>query len=298
MAWTIVETPKAKYVLLFSWHNYKPLAVPSIEFDCLVLESGSGNPKQAPETIKSIQYRKLTEKAVKEKKPVWLTDVELTEKAYARSNRGTELRPYVANTLGGIGLATILKQIHSTNKKPTRRKFLKSAAGILLTAPAIRELIPEMTIINMQSHNNQIQFGILWQLDAKYNELISGKGMLEIRNAISAEKTESFLAPRLREELGRKPVIAMAWGSAHYGIKSILENPQERHRILRENKIGEYVKKSYPRSLRIHLDQNGEVIKIEEFKGTLKIPKAKPKTKPKLTRRAFLRRHFGSRRKV
>ena len=67
---------------------------------------------------------------------------------------------------------------------------------------------------------------------SKINELTAGKGMTVVRNAISAEKTETFIAPRLRQQLGRKPVIVMVWGKAHYGVKSMLKNPEKRKRIL------------------------------------------------------------------
>ncbi len=50
----------------------------------------------------------------------------------------------------------------------------------------------------------------------------------ELRNAVCARKTEEFIAPQLKERLGRKPKIGIVYGALHAGIKLDLKHKKMR----------------------------------------------------------------------
>lgn len=210
---------------------------------------------------------------MKEQKEIWLTDVPLTEKSRRRLNAGINTNMTISSITALGSLATFITALTKlARKKITKRKFIKLLAlGAGLVSPITRQILTK----ELRTHDSKIKFHTLWNLDNKIDELIGGKGVTKIRNAITAEKTESFVASHLRQKLNRKPVIAMVWGFTHYGVKRLLENPIERKRILKENNLEKYVKKDYPKSFRIHFDANGKVSKIE-VKETLKVNKKKP----------------------
>ena len=301
MAWTVVETPNAKYVLMFSYHDMT-LAVPPHKFDCLVFE-GQGVEtaakgiagKRIELSNTNIQYEKLYEEAIRKGKQIWITDADVTEKSLSKYQKGEQIVRYgsIASWLAGLGI--VAKQLHNTKtKKPTRRKFLKTLTGIGLMSLGLPRIL-NSPILGLRSHNTEIKMGFLWDLNTRYyTELTYGKGVVEIRNAITAEKTETFLAPKLRQELGRKPVIAMAWGVGHYGVKRLLENPLLRKRILEKNNLEKYVKGDYSQSFKIHLDQNGRLVRVEEFTETMRRQKKK-KAKPRRSlKEPISRRALGS----
>ncbi len=47
---------------------------------------------------------------------------------------------------------------------------------------------------------------------------------LELRNSIAAKKIEEYVAPELRERLGRKPNIVLVYGAGHSGLKEDLQH--------------------------------------------------------------------------
>jgi len=75
MAWTTVETPNAKYVLIFGHHKLKiPYEKSPIKYDALVLET-SGVSRVFSYGIKEAQpYKNLINQAIKNQKQIWLTD--------------------------------------------------------------------------------------------------------------------------------------------------------------------------------------------------------------------------------
>lgn len=63
----------------------------------------------------------------------------------------------------------------------------------------------------------------------------------EARNAISAEKLETIVAPRMKRELGRKPLILIQMGAGHSGIVDMLRDVEERRKTLHE--LGPLIRK-------------------------------------------------------
>jgi len=145
---------------------------------------------------------------------------------------------------------------------------------------AVNPILVPMELINLALdigtiHKKEIKHHKYWSVNAKLTEFFTKKGLVKIRNAITTEKCESVIAPLLHKELARKPVIAMAWGIAHYGIKRLLENPNERHKILLKNKLNTFVREDFPGSVRFWLSKKGQPSRIEEFPKTIDIEKLK-----------------------
>jgi len=75
--------------------------------------------------------------------------------------------------------------------------------------------------------------------DSNLDDIIAAAGMfpptpvLEFRNALIAAKLEDYLAPQLKDKLGRKPHLAIIYGAAHAGIKHDLLDKNRRDKVLR-----------------------------------------------------------------
>lgn len=297
MAYTIVETPNAKYLLVFGKHSIENLP-PALNFDALVIEGTTeGTPKSAMNEPKDPHY--LINNAVAKGKEIWLVDPNHNEETLRkyrqtlRENTPTKVKGRIT-TIGNLlslGSAFSYLGIKAKSKNPIPRR---QAVKTILTALALG-LIPQVpsklakkVIDGPKINDGEIKNDLFWDLFARAQEKIYGKEMILIRNAIVAEKSEFFLAPRLREKLGRKPVIAMNWGAGHYGIKGLLKNSKKRNKILRKNKLEKYSTNDYWKSYRIHTDSKGHIIKVEEFKNTINLKK-NPKRKPQISRRQFFK---------
>ncbi len=306
MSWTIVETKNAKYVLVFGVHDNWSSEVSPIKPDALVIETGEVKRGDFYEFLFQRQHGLLLNQAFQAKAEIWFTDVPPTEKSLRRGDMG-KAGLKIFQGLAGISAAASYyalrqrreKKRASQEKRPprklTRRDLFRMAVfgGIGFLAPN-RFLAFEQSHVRL--HQSEIKNEKYWHLMTKLEDVVGGKGIMEIRNAITAEKSESFLAPRLNQKLNRKPVIVMVWGLGHYGVKELLEKPEKRRAILMKNKLEEFVEKGYPHSFRVKIPEKlSEKVEFEEFHETLK-PRERPNPQASLNRREILRRAFGRRR--
>jgi len=278
MAHISFETPNAKYILLLSAHCQTTEESPS-NFDAIILESGSLAPE---EVAKSIQYTKLINQAVKNNSQIWLTDADLSKLAYARTLLGA------VATAGSAAEGVVLLQNSLSKDKMSRRKFLMGI-GLLLPYFALQSSI----FHNL--HKGEIKHEKFWDANAEITAPLLGKGIAVIRNLLTAEKCESFIAPSLRQTLGKKPTIAMVWGSAHFGIMGLLKNPKRRQTLLKKYDLSKYLSGDYRASQRLILDAKGQIKKVQTFKDTLKQKEQeaiKTQQEAQLSRRRFLSGKF------
>lgn len=256
MAWTIVETPNAKYVLMFSAHVQRIERSP-LEFDALILEVGPA-PKSAKDwtnfpqhAIKFSQYANLIGQATNGGKQVWLavpTPTELTR--IADRMRGVI---FVGGTMG-VGSA-----MHAMGT--IKGSDALKAAGLGIAAMPLIHILT----VPLQIHRGRIKRHKLWKIATKVTELLSARGLVEVRNAVAAENAESLIAPQLQKKLGRKPIIAISMGSGHYGVKRLLEQPERRRRFLAEHNLERYVSADSLRALRFEIDASGNTRNLKEF---------------------------------
>ncbi|MBU2476441.1 hypothetical protein KKG83_03145 [Candidatus Micrarchaeota archaeon] len=312
MAWTIVETPNAKYILVFGAHDRRNIPPPA-KFDALILETPIEHAFYSDYLgyTPNLDRIDMINKAVAENKQIWLTDVNLTKKSHQdyeqKKLKMPEIREKtVKKIIAGSGLLSLISSLlyvkKKVNNKMNRRKFIKKAAisvAILAVPPIVATPIANKIIYNLNINDGEIRVPILWDLTTQLDKILYGeealKGIVTIRNAITAQKAEAFLAPKLKQELNRKPVIAMVWGAGHYEIKRLLKHPNERYRILKKNKLEDYVQKDYPKSYRVQFNEKGQITRTKEFKETLKIPETPKKRitrgsgNTKISRREFFR---------
>lgn len=269
MAWTTIETPNAKYVLLFSRHKRQSEKAPE-KFDALVLEQTT---LLLEELINTRQYTNVVKQATEQGKQIWITDAIQSKRAGLR---------YVAGeiTFRATPLLGLILLLSAQKEKIKRRAFIKKAVAWGVLSPVIAWGATAVPLL----HQKEIRYHKVAKVNAKISELIGGYGTSTARNLLTAEKCESWLAPKLQQELGRKPTIAMVWGSGHYGIMGLLLHPEERQRLLQKYGLNKFVKADYPKSFRIELKPDGTIKEIKEFPDTF--PKQKksaelpePKTK-------------------
>lgn len=83
-----------------------------------------------------------------------------------------------------------------------------------------------------------------------------------LRDAVTAEKVENFIAPLLRDRLDRKPTIAIVFGANHASLGEFIKNKEERKEFL-----GEYCASENLNNLHMEdLNRIYEIIPIEDFK--------------------------------
>lgn len=281
MAWTMVETPNAKYILVFSLHE--AISEMPKDFDATIIESGRREQIVKATTIVGTQYEKIVDYAMARKKEVWITDAVPTERALARYNKGNKIvlglaGAGVATTASAVAIAVALK-----NKKVSRRTFLLWSGTI---GTMFSPLLSQFAFGRISKQQKEIKNEELWNFLSRYNELISGKGVVEIRNALTAEKAENFIAPLLQKKLGRKPIILMVWGAGHYGITRLLHNQKRREKIIEETNLSEYLK-DFNGAIRIKFDGK---MKIELFSNTLKTKKQQSQRQARQRQRIALRK--------
>ncbi len=254
-----VETRNAKYILLFGQH-FLSSSYTNKSFDAVIIEGvRKEGPvlSKRPSSLDHPQFQDLVSKAAKEGKQIWITDPPIKK----TSRISHEIR---IMTLGILSLPywlldpliDIYYDIYSEKGKKPPVEWPRKAK-------------------------------------TKINEIIGGKIVTILRNVVNTEKADSFLAPRLRKEIQRKPVIAMAFGSGHFGIKYLLENPRKRRKILMRSRISKLLPKGYQSSLRIHLDQKRKFQRVEEFPNTMRVESRLKKIKK---RRRLLPKLFKIRR--
>lgn len=103
---------------------------------------------------------------------------------------------------------------------PARRKFLKIGAFALLglLSEGIDPIVGRATP-GVRGISERID--LLWK-----NFTVTG------RNALIAERLESFVAPRVTHGNGKKPEISVVMGNGHKGIMAQLTNPTLRRKTL------------------------------------------------------------------
>ena len=84
-----------------------------------------------------------------------------------------------------------------------------------------------------------------------------------LRNAVTAEKAETFIAPALKRG-GAKPTIAMVWGGGHYGIKRLLQNPEARRKLLAKYNLANWVRVNHSRTFSFHPTKWGNIEELKE----------------------------------
>jgi hypothetical protein len=297
----LFETKNARYVLIFGVHEGWETEESPVKPDALVIESGLVKPQDLLEVFFRPQNHKLVEQTDAAKGEIWLTDAPPSTASVKRNERGVSARKWIAGLLGFASVAipagvvaTIKRKRAAAQKKKVKkqRKMKQEPTEPLLSRRAFMTALTVGGIgffgwrrflnadLKARAHNETITNKRYWNAMTKYYELESGKGMIAIRNAASAQKTDDFLAPRLRKKLGRKPTIVMAWGLAHYGIKELLLDKKTRLRMLQENPLEKHLGDGYQSSfqLRIEKRRNEDVydFKLDQIPNTLHVKEESP----------------------
>lgn len=258
-----ISTPKANYVLVFTDNHGTTITPPDVAFDAVVIETGYNTHKEASKQApNSVDYFKILKKASQQKAQVWFTDASpIDTDSKATSKNRAKLITMTLGLLPTLKAGIDLEKVR-TGKMP-RRDFLRfgAFAGLSLAATGLG-----------------LKLGILQTKD---------RYAVEARNALTAEKLEEFVAPKIQSEIKRKPTIVVVWGSAHKNIGSMLSNSTLRRNALKEIDFDKVLLRTYRNATRFRLDQKGKVINYEEFNEALKLRNSQASKVS--TRRDFLK---------
>lgn len=178
-------------------------------------------------------YESLTKASHEAGKPIYLVDTNITLAGKAASLAINVALLYVC-----------LKSLKSSAKdlgrlsesKMKRRDFVKgigkAAAGFFLLNAFVGSIPSWFT---------ESEHAPVLEEAAAAAHRFPPDPVLEVRNCIIARKTEEFVVPLLREKLGRKPNIALVFGSYHAGLAGCLK-----HKWWRDSVLGSYARFNYP----------------------------------------------------
>ena len=206
----------ATYEEIFSDENIK-------KFDAIVLESGEMI--YPPQVINTHQYSKIANSLIQNNQnaKVYITDV------YLSSKLKEDWIDELSEILCGIGFLVVVgSYVANRTKKISRRSFLGWSLGSVAAIAAIN--VSSYSSIYLGSIN-----GEAWPILPKIVEMkyrLANSRVVTMRDAINAKKIEEFVAPKLKEELQRKPNIALVYGTAHAGLETCLEDKQLRDELL------------------------------------------------------------------
>ncbi len=219
MSYTEFSTDNADYFLVYApIHdaasiNEDILKQPKLDgLDAIVFES-PGNINHST-TMFFSQYKEIIEDVKDSKKEIslYMVDVKLTGGGFASSIGFFALQL-------GAGVILCRQGVYELKKKTSRRQFIKGGLKTLLGAAILGPHIS-------QAINGFVEGEPVPAVPEITTALhyLPPTPMVELRNAISARKTEEFIAPQLEKKLGKKPLIAIIYACGHSGLKTDLKH--------------------------------------------------------------------------
>jgi len=185
------------------------------QLDALVLEDWGHGSK----VFDLPQYYNLTDTAKANDIPVYITDINTDDVAEYDEYSKRIVYAGLAAAVGTRITAAVLKKM----KKMTRRRMLGLTIGsIACLGIAGLGFVPQWasnSLAEERKDANELERKIV----ALQTELIETQ-VATMRNAVNARKIEEHLAPMLGQRLGRKPRIAVVFGSLHAALKDHLQD--------------------------------------------------------------------------
>jgi hypothetical protein len=232
MSYTQFSTDNADYYLVYNNHldtNTNEIFKQSNlnNLDAIILESSGISPKNPI----AIEFEKLIKRIEHSEKslPIYLVDIDLNLGGYLISFAFVGLH-------FGIGYKLCKSAENNFKRKTNRREFLKGGF----------KLFAGMAIFSGYLKKAVTVFGdgkgipILNEAEAVLDNLPPTQ-LFGLRNAIAARKTEEFIAPRLKKQFKRKPVIALVYGGGHSGLESNLKHKRMRDMVIESYKATNYL---------------------------------------------------------
>ncbi len=244
MSWITVETPNAIYKVVLEQHFRRPRLPEGL--DAVVAELPWTFADQSLQ-FENVKYKKF------------LVD---------SSSKNAVL-------IGDVDVST--KEMKKYRLKSNLVSYLKITPPMVLTLGLILPLaIATVVGVPMGGEMGKVKKKIalpsMWILNK-----LGGDRLDDYRNAIISKKAEEVIAPEIRKRIGRKPVIAIVYGSAHYLISNLLRSPAKRNRILSRfprKRLGE--QPNLEKVLEVNYDPQRKVLKIKPLESTITIPSFKP----------------------
>ncbi|MDI6738451.1 MAG: hypothetical protein QME12_08150 [Nanoarchaeota archaeon] len=134
---------------------------------------------------------------------------------------------------GGIAAfgCCVATNILKRKKKLTRRGFLALGGGFLASLGIFGIGYGLQKADEAIVGSRKEASGIARKAIALETEIFDTE-VATLRNAVNAKKAEEFLSPMLMQKLGRKPKIAMVYGSLHAGMQDCILDRESRDEII------------------------------------------------------------------
>ncbi len=209
-----LSTANADYTVHLSSHLEKMTVKGLDNADCAIFETGIIHPDliSPDKLLADRQYREVAQKIIGERKPVFLTDL--------------PPRKDFPNFLYYVTASALVVTV------PLSLSFLLDGVpGAVATGVAYYHAAANVSGFaferNRDHSKNKILTGLSYLMETSEFYL---PGIL--RDAVTARKAEEFVAPEMAERLGRKPNIALFFGSNHHGIRISLKHKKVRDAII------------------------------------------------------------------
>lgn len=139
----------------------------------------------------------------------------------------------------------MVRAAQAESRQLTRREFVRTTSFLLAGFYLLADLLfsPLVALVSGRLRDP-------WASLLRGRMELTPTPLVELRNAVAARKIEEQLAPKLQQELGRRPRIAIFYGGRHLTIESYLCS--RRHR---DGLLGAWALLGYPGVIREHLNR-------------------------------------------
>jgi hypothetical protein len=220
-----VSTENANYYLIYGSHLLESWEDPIERSDAIILETGALDPKFFEKKVASHpQYKRIIAHAIDTSKRIWTVDTPPTLSG--------ELLSFL-KTFGGVyvGVESIFRiGSRIKKKKMSRREFLRESA-VLLGSLALADTMAHLSAVSL-SPGGKLEGRELVAAWTSETERILPTPLIELRDLISAYKTEGYVSPYIKSTIKRRPNIALVYGAHHAGILDRLKNMEDTKRSL------------------------------------------------------------------
>ena len=175
-----------------------------------------------------IEFGPLVRAAKENNKPLFTLDIPSV--LDASKYYDFESRIKLGGVIGMTGAAATASFMAHKNKM-TRRRFIALGGMFLASLGAFASgFAPDCAISDLNNQGEEAS-AVSVEIISIESRIVQTE-ILSMRNAVNARKIEEYLAPMLMEKAGKKPKIALAYGTYHAGLKDNITDKELRDSVI------------------------------------------------------------------
>ncbi len=245
MGFSRFSTANANYELYYAVHT-EPTIINQERFnslDCTILETGDWNHRDAVfgrDRLlheEQVQYGPVISQHKKSRKPIFLTDTLYFSSGVTKYNEKLKALSIAIPSTASLSLC-----------------FFLLPASVALTSYSYLNIYFNFFESGWYLKDKDLFKSKIKKIHNFFKEVNFFYSPHILRDAVTAKKTEEFIAPEMQKRLGRKPEIGIVFGAYHSGMELSLK-----YKKLREGIIKFHSALNYPCLDKSHLNKVSEL---------------------------------------